>query len=245
MARSSAAAASSNDPLEASVAANRRSPWLCRSAGTDDDPHWSSSVRQALLEESGTVVLRHVDRLGDSVLRSLIDALYETAARDTGAWVVVTLGTGAQSRALGALLRAFPRTVEIPPLRHHVEDLRQIVPFFLARLGYAGTLTCSTEAMQLLLRAAWPGNVAQVLSMLRQVVAHRRTGVILAGDLPPETRTVSRRVLSPLEALERDAIVRGLVDAGGNKAEAARGLGMSRATIYRKIREYGIVAPAG
>ncbi|MFD0503279.1 helix-turn-helix domain-containing protein [Streptomyces chiangmaiensis] len=50
-------------------------------------------------------------------------------------------------------------------------------------------------------------------------------------------------MLSPLEALERDAIVRSLIDAKGNKNEAARALGVSRATIYRKIRDYGIDLP--
>jgi transcriptional regulator of acetoin/glycerol metabolism len=84
-----------------------------------------------------------------------------------------------------------------------------------------------------------------VHSLLRQVVKRRRTGRILPDDLPPEARTVSRRRLSPLESMERDAIVQSLLDAGGSKAEAARSLEMSRATIYRKIREYGIVAPTG
>jgi transcriptional regulator of acetoin/glycerol metabolism len=63
-------------------------------------------------------------------------------------------------------------------------------------------------------------------------------------DLPPEIRSVSRRLLSPLESLERDAIERSLTDARGNKAKAAKSLGMSRATIYRKIHEFGIVAPS-
>jgi transcriptional regulator of acetoin/glycerol metabolism len=65
--------------------------------------------------------------------------------------------------------------------------------------------------------------------------------VIRPDDLPPESRTVSRRRLNPLESMERDAIVRSLLDARGNKVKAARALGMSRATIYRKIHEYGIV----
>jgi transcriptional regulator of acetoin/glycerol metabolism len=55
---------------------------------------------------------------------------------------------------------------------------------------------------------------------------------------------VSRRLLSPLESMERDAIVQALLDHNGNKASAARSLGMSRATIYRKTHEYGIVTPA-
>jgi transcriptional regulator of acetoin/glycerol metabolism len=56
---------------------------------------------------------------------------------------------------------------------------------------------------------------------------------------------VSRRLLSPLESMERDAIVQGLLAYQGNKVKTAASLGMSRATIYRKIREYGIVIPLG
>jgi sigma-54 dependent transcriptional regulator, acetoin dehydrogenase operon transcriptional activator AcoR len=98
--------------------------------------------------------------------------------------------------------------------------------------------------MQLLVRYSWPGNTEQLWQVVRRVVQHRRTGLILPGDLPPECRTVSRRVLSPLEAMERDAIVQSLLDFDGNKVRAARSLGMSRATIYRKIHEYGIVTSA-
>jgi len=97
--------------------------------------------------------------------------------------------------------------------------------------------------MQLLLRTPWPGNAEQLWQVLRRVVLHRRTGSIRPDDLPPECRTVSRRLLSPLESMERDAIVQSLLDSAGNKVKAAESLGMSRATIYRKIREYGIVAP--
>lgn len=95
----------------------------------------------------------------------------------------------------------------------------------------------------MLMRLSWPGNAEQVLQMLRQVVKHRRTGQIQPEDLPPEARAVGRRRLSPLERIERDAIVESLVDAHGNKAKAARSLEMSRATIYRKIHDYGIVSP--
>lgn len=159
------------------------------------------------------------------------------------AWVAVILEPGAPGKELGRLMRRFPSTVEVPPLRHHVEDVQQLVSFFVARLGYGGQLTCSAEALQMLMRANWPGNVEQVLQTVRHVVQHRRTGSIQPGDLPPETRTVSRRLLSPLESIERDAIAASLLDARGNKAKAAKSLGMSRATIYRKVHEFGIVTP--
>ena len=106
-------------------------------------------------------------------------------------------------------------------------------------------VSCSPAAMQLLLRHTWPGNATQLWQVLKQVVQHRRTGQIMPQDLPPECWTVSRRVLSPLESIERDAIVQSLLDNAGNKIRAARALGMSRATIYRRIHEYGIVTPAG
>jgi len=141
------------------------------------------------------------------------------------------------------LLRLFPSTVEVPPLRHHVEDVQQLAPFFVARLGYGGQLTCSAEVLQMLMRANWPGNVEQVFQTMRRVVQHRRTGSIQPRDLPSEIQSVSRRLLSPLESIERDAIAQSLLDARGNKAKAAKSLGMSRATIYRKIREYGASSP--
>ena len=98
--------------------------------------------------------------------------------------------------------------------------------------------------MRLLMRSAWPGNIEQVQQMVQHVVAHRRAGLIQPKDLPPEVQAVSRRVLSQLESIERDAIVNSLTYARGNKLSAARSLGMSRATIYRKIREYGIITPS-
>ena len=214
-----------------------------REAATDAD--WLPSVRRALLGDAETVVIRHADSLTAPVLRSLAAVLQEGRPdRTAPLWVAVTIGNEKPGKSLPQLLRMFPSTVEIPPLRLHLEDLPLLVPVFLARLGQGGNLTCSPEAMRLLMRMSWPGNAAQLHDLLREVVKHRRTGCIMPEDLPPEAHTMSRRVLSPLEAMERDAIVKCLADASGNKVQAARSLGMSRATIYRKIHDYGIVPPA-
>jgi transcriptional regulator of acetoin/glycerol metabolism len=64
--------------------------------------------------------------------------------------------------------------------------------------------------------------------------------VIEVDKLPPVCRALSRRTLTPIEAMKRDAIIQSLEGNGGNKQAAAHALGMSRATIYRKIREFGI-----
>jgi sigma-54 dependent transcriptional regulator, acetoin dehydrogenase operon transcriptional activator AcoR len=211
---------------------------------------WLVCARRTLLDAEGDLVIRHVDRFTARQARVLVSALQE--ARDSGRpgadWVAVTQTQGNGSNGTGAnlteLLRLFPRTVALPPLRHHIEDLPELVRFFLGKLSQRGRLTCSPEAMQLLARSSWPGNTEQLWQVMRRVVQRRRVGSILPGDLPPECWTVSRRLLSPLEAMERDAIVQALLDSDGNKVKAAEALGMSRATIYRKIHEYGIVIPA-
>jgi transcriptional regulator of acetoin/glycerol metabolism len=209
-------------------------------------PSWLVRARRALLEADGDLVIRHIDQLGARQLHMLAGALAEarSATRASRLWVAVTLTHRSAEPNLTELLRQFPTSVALPPLRHHVEDLPELVTFFLGKLSQHGRLTCSQEAMKLLVRSSWPGNVEQLWQVIRRIVQRRRVGAIMPRDLPPECWTVSRRLLSPLEALERDAIVQSLLDTDGNKAKAAESLGMSRATIYRKIHEYGIVIPA-
>jgi transcriptional regulator of acetoin/glycerol metabolism len=211
------------------------------------DQDWQVTARRELLDGDGCLVIRHVDRLSPRRLHALSAALQEIrgAGRADTLWVAVTMGNGRARGELAELLRHFPKTVELPPLRHHIEDLHDLVPFLLAKLSQRARLTCSPEAMQILLRSSWPGNTEQLWQVLKRIAQHRRTGTIRTADLPPECWTVSRRLLSPLESMERDAIVQSLLDSGGNKVKAAASLGMSRATIYRKIHEYGIVTPTG
>ena len=208
---------------------------------------WLVRARHALLDGHGDLVIRHIDRLTARQAHFLASALGEAlaAGRQETSRVAVTRTLGSAAPAnLTEILRSFPRTVALPPLRHHIEDLPELARFFMGKLSQHGRLTCSPEAMQLLARSTWPGNIEQLWQVMRSIVARKRVGSIGPADLPPECWSVSRRLLSPLEALERDAIVQSLLDSGGNKAKAAESLGMSRATIYRKIHGYGIVIPA-
>jgi transcriptional regulator of acetoin/glycerol metabolism len=214
----------------------------------DYGPRWIAEVTEELeTGAGGTLVLCHIDSLCIQGVRALADALepHRESTDPERPWVVATLDRGRSQTApeIVELLDAFPRTVEVPPLRHHIEDVADLVPHLLARLTRGTELVCSPEAMRVLMRNRWPGNVEQLRQVLRKVVARRRSGVITPADLPAETRAITRRVLTPLEAIECDAIVDALLDTDGNKAEAARQLGMSRATIYRKIRGYGISLP--
>ncbi len=212
-------------------------------ADAEADPNWLDDLRRSLAGSADTVVVRHADRLDPKRLRALTAALDDCGPRrlDGSLWAAITLSEVRPRPQLNALLRRFPVTVDVPPLRLRMDDLPTMVSFFLAKVANGSQISCSPEAMRLLMRSSWPGNVEQVREMFEEVARHRRVGTIGPQDLPPETQSMSRRTLSPLESMERDAIVRSLSDARGNKLAAARALGMSRATIYRKIHEYGIV----
>jgi len=212
--------------------AQHRSAAVSRARNGGDARAWPDTVYlspgrdagRTLAAEDGTIVLRHLEHLSQPALRLLGAALEQAAARG-GARIVMTATEGTRTGELAGLLRLFPTSVRVPPLRHHVENVQSLVPFLLQRVGFRGRPTCSHEAMQVLLRAHWPGNVQQVLDVLHHVVRSKRTGVITPSDLPPEIASLTRRRLSLLESMERDAIVLALQDANGNKAEAARGLG--------------------
>ncbi len=214
-----------------------------------DSASWVEEIAEELDGGTATIVLRHIDRLSAEALRALYDVLepHRESTDIDRPWVVATRGRlriDSVDEDLDRVLRCFPRTVEVPPLRHHIEDMRELVPYMISKLTKGGSLSCSAESMSVLMRNRWPGNIEQLFQVMRKTVANRRAGVITVADLPPECRASTRRVLTPLESIECDAIVQALLNVDGNKVRAAQELGMSRATIYRKIREYGIRVPA-
>lgn len=211
-------------------------------AGQGPCAAWIAEVAEEL-QGQGTLVLTHVDRLPRPAAAALAEVLEPHCESTTSdrTWVVLTLAAGASADThLVPLLSCFPRTVVVPPLRHHAEDIPELVPYLLGRLSRGRDLSCSPEALTALRRNRWPGNVEQLVQVLQKVTATLRSGTVELPDLPPEVKASRRHLLSPLEAIECDAIIDALERAGGNKTEAARSLGMSRATIYRKIRGFGI-----
>lgn len=215
-------------------------------ADSADIEAWLDEVSDALTEEDGgAVILRHVDRLDPSGLMGLTDLLAAAAAladQPGHPWVAVTMSAERAGTEIDAqLLPHFPHSLQLPPLRHRLDDLPLLVPHLLNKItGVQHSLKCSPEAMRQLMKLPWLGNVAELREVLQKVVKLRRSGSFTVEDLPAQCRSGSRRQLTPLENLERDAIVASLVANDGNKERAAQEVGMSRATIYRKIRDYGI-----
>jgi transcriptional regulator of acetoin/glycerol metabolism len=206
---------------------------------------WLDSVAEALRGDGGTLVLRHVDLLPAEIVEELATLLLESSpALDSSErlWVTMTISADSRNPQVDAqLLPHFPHTIEVPPLRRHMEDLHSLVPQLLGRIQREDTLTVSASAMDQLMRLPWRGNIDYLRRVLTGITRLRRAGIVTIDDLPAECRSARHRQFTQMEALERDAVVRALVSHQGNKDRAAHDLGVSRSTIYRKIREFGIV----
>ncbi len=199
-----------------------------------------AALPAALGAEAATVVVRRVEALdgtGAAALARLLDAARPNV------WVTA-LVTGAEvgeGRAVHDVLGRFSGSLTIEPLRRRPEDVGPLVEALLARLAPGRRVRCTPEAMALLGGARWPGNAAQVEDVLRRALVARPAGDLEAGDLPAEVAVHgTRRRLTPLETAERDLIVGALIEARGNRVKAAAALGMGRATLYRRLRAFGL-----
>jgi len=132
--------------------------------------------------------------------------------------------------------------VHIPPLRSRREDIPLLVESFLetarasTRKRVAGV---NPEAMRMLMEHSWPGNVRELRNAIEFAVISCRGSSIAAADLPPEVTDV--RLRSPTRRPygideERERILEALKRTGGKRTEAAKLLGIGRATLYRRMR---------
>ncbi|HSL69486.1 MAG TPA: sigma-54 dependent transcriptional regulator [Longimicrobiales bacterium] len=140
-------------------------------------------------------------------------------------------------------------TIALPPLRDRTADIPLLVESALGRLrGKRRRLTCSPLALRMLRAYAWPGNVRELLAALESAAIRADGERIDAQHLPPEVRAASeahsgngdRYRAGHAADDERGAIMAALEQAAGSRARAAEILGMSRTTLWRKMRSYGI-----
>ncbi|MEV1054185.1 GAF domain-containing protein [Streptomyces sp. NPDC049887] len=200
---------------------------------------WLHDVGELLAVPSNVLVLRDVHLLGDRLRERLGKLLAHLDGTATGQLVLT--GQPSTAGADDRLGRLGDALVEVPPLRHRHGDIEHLARFFLRRYRPSTESRFSPEALTMLRRCPWPENVRQFESVVRGLARRPAGPVIHAEDLPPECRVSSHKVLTTIETLERDAILRGLMDRNSNVQRTAQDLGISRATMYRKMRRYGIV----
>jgi DNA-binding NtrC family response regulator len=141
--------------------------------------------------------------------------------------------------------------IQIPALRDHLEDIPLLVSRFLADFRASTgkmVLEISAEAMRALMRFPWPGNVRELRSAIEFAVINCRRPVLVLDDLPPEISALPAGIaqapqpeVPPVD--EKERILSALRQTGGKRSAAAKLLGISRATLYRRMADLKI--PAG
>jgi transcriptional regulator with PAS, ATPase and Fis domain len=139
--------------------------------------------------------------------------------------------------------------IEIPPLRERPEDIPLLVEHYWERkkreVGRMAIL--SREVLRALESYTWPGNVRELLNVLERLIVTVAKPVIELQDLPPYIRQAQSGVPPPFPSFhlptisadaERRTLERALRQAKGNRSKAAQLVGLSRATLYRKLKQY-------
>ncbi|MEI4271180.1 helix-turn-helix domain-containing protein [Klenkia sp. LSe6-5] len=104
-----------------------------------------------------------------------------------------------------------------------------------------GRARFTPAALRTLAALDWPGNLRELRTVVEEVAARRGTGDVTEADLPPGYRDAGRpQVVGALWQAERDAVVAALRQCRGNKVHAAEVLGVSRNTLYRRLRSLRI-----
>jgi two-component system NtrC family response regulator/two-component system response regulator HydG len=138
-------------------------------------------------------------------------------------------------------------------LRERPQDIRLLVEDYWARKSreLRKEIRLSEAALRVLEQYRWPGNVREVVNVVEWLLVSATKFVIEPEDLPPSLQQdlaegTSLKSLWNLQAAvaaaERCTLQKALRQVGGNRSEAARLVGLSRATFYRKLKQHGLTA---
>jgi two-component system, NtrC family, response regulator len=135
--------------------------------------------------------------------------------------------------------------IDLPPLRQRKEDIPLLVDYFLGNMC-TGRAPCriSKQVMQCLMAYNWPGNIRELRNVIERGIILSEDDVITTRALPRELTEQSMESGSeevafvPLDEVAKNHIRRALDFADGNRSQAAELLGISRKTLYRKIKEF-------
>ena len=134
--------------------------------------------------------------------------------------------------------------IELPPLRERKEDIPLLAEHFLNKFASENRKEItgfSPDAIEFLLDYDWPGNVRELENAVERAVILAQDSIITAADLPQESMSLTSPATprKSLKEVEKGHILNVLRETGENYSAAARILGISRMTLYKKAREYG------
>lgn len=200
----------------------------------DGSEAWARDFSALVRSGQGTVCVDGVDLLPDDLLE--VVAGHIATRRPPGVVLVSGPVDGLTGRA-AALAGACPRRIDLAPLASRPQEIPDLVRTMLASLNARESLHFTPGALSALSAQEWPGNLRELHTVVEYVVQHRRTGAVVVDDLPESYRTQEpARKLAPIDRAERHAIIEALREHDGNKVRTAQALGISRTTLYAKMR---------
>ncbi|HOW99183.1 MAG TPA: sigma-54 dependent transcriptional regulator [Deltaproteobacteria bacterium] len=141
-------------------------------------------------------------------------------------------------------------TLKVPPLRHRREDIPLLAEHFLRLFCERNSKEVkgfTPQAMDRMIRYGWPGNIRELMNTIESAVVLSGSEYLTEDILPfipeplPEIATPADFPTDlPLGEVERSTILKTLEISGGNKSEASRKLGITRATLHKKLKKYGV-----
>jgi transcriptional regulator with PAS, ATPase and Fis domain len=215
---------------------------------------------------AGTIFLDEIGELPPEMQAKLLRVLQEKEVRPVGSNQKIKVDVrviAATNRDLEAEYRngTFRKdlyfrlnvvTVHLPSLRERRSDIPMLVHWFLDRYAKGDSIQVTTAAMKSLLQYEWPGNVRELENCIERAVALGDRRIVDISDLPPAIASASPGMdpsgessssglsTTDLEDIERATIQRVFEQVKGDKALAGKMLGISRATLYRKLKRYNI-----
>ncbi|MEX0426454.1 sigma-54-dependent Fis family transcriptional regulator [Nocardioides sp. DS6] len=193
---------------------------------------WLRSVAERL--QGGTpVVIKGIDALDDPATEALGGLLEKVVPRGP---VMLTATLKSPELAEELSVRLGASHVWVPALRERPGDLAALWRYFADQVMPGVGLEPRSETLDLLTGYTWPRNLKELHNVVEGLALAGKRGYVLPGDLPD--RIQGSRSLTMIERAELEAISRALREAEGNRSRAAAILGLSRATIYRKMKAY-------
>ena len=177
------------------------------------------------------------ERVGDEKTKSVDVRIISAANRD----LKKEVEKGNFREDLYYRIKVVP--IDLPPLRDRKNDIPLLVDHFLKRIvknSGKDSIDISHESMVLMMNYHWPGNIRELENAIQFAIIKCNGSEILPRDLPIELKDLTGMSHSrgPSKKLDIDSVKAALKQTGGNKAKAARLLGVGRATLYRFLADY-------
>lgn len=215
------------------IVGSARAEWLdAARADADRARHRLAQLAGTGTSDTEILVVENVETLP----ASLVPVLCRIVSADALPRVILTsCPLEHLPPAVAGLVGRCPERLDIPPLRQRRLEIPAIARRILSELGDSKEL--APDALAALSAASWPGNLSELMCVMRSAAKSAKGNRIELRDLPVHYQCAVRVArLGGRERAEREAIAAALAAAGGNKVHAARELGISRSTLYARMK---------